>query len=93
MTSGRNDGLGIAFGQGLAQMVSIKRLVGEQCPKCEAVDQFRYADNFASLAGKKLKAHEIAKCVYERQHLGCQTALRSSDGLILSPPFAPLAFW
>ena len=37
-------------------------------------------------------ADEIAQRIHHGQDLGRQSAPRAADGLILSPPFAPLAF-
>ena len=45
------------------------------------------------LAGQQHEAHKIAKRIDQDHDLGRQSATRTSDGLSLSPPFAPLAFW
>jgi hypothetical protein len=44
------------------------------------------------LTGQQAEADQIAKGVHQGQNLGGQSAFRASDGLIESPPFAPLAF-
>jgi hypothetical protein len=45
------------------------------------------------LAWHQDKAHQVAKCIDQRHDFGCQAAFRAPDGLILSPPLAPVAFW
>jgi hypothetical protein len=46
-----------------------------------------------ALAGQEHEAHQVAQRIDQRDNLGGQSAARASDGLMLSPPFAPLAFW
>ena len=46
-----------------------------------------------ALAGQEDEANQIAQGINQGDDLGGQTAARPPDGLILSPPFAPLAFW
>ena len=89
----RNDCCGTAFMQGLAQMISIKCLVGHQSAKGEAVNQIRDTDDLAALAGKQFETNEIAQGIGERKNFGRQAAFGAPNGLIESPPFAPLAFW
>ena len=89
----RNDSLRSKLHQRGAQMVCVERLVGEHRTECQPFDQVRHADDLAALAGQELKADKVAKGVGQRQDLCRQTALRPAYGLILSPPFAPLAFW
>jgi hypothetical protein len=43
-----------------------------------------------ALAWQKNEAGEIAERVDKRHDLGGQAAARLADGLILSPPFAPV---
>jgi hypothetical protein len=45
------------------------------------------------LAGKQFEPNEISQGIGEGQNFGGQSAFRASNGLIESPPFAPLAFW
>ena len=80
---GGNDGLCAALMQGVAQIIGVKGQV---------VNQRRHTDDFAALTGQQAEADQIAKGVYQGQNLGGQSAFRASDGLIESPPFAPLAF-
>jgi hypothetical protein len=44
------------------------------------------------LARRQDEAHQIAQGIDHGHNLGRQAAARAADGLILSPPFAPLAF-
>jgi hypothetical protein len=45
-----------------------------------------------ALARQEHKAHQVAERIHQGDDLGGQAATRASDGLILSPPFTPLAF-
>jgi hypothetical protein len=45
------------------------------------------------LTRQQQKADQVAKCVDQCNDFGRQAAARASDGLSLSPPFAPVAFW
>jgi hypothetical protein len=45
-----------------------------------------------ALARQQHKTHKTAKGIDESDDLGCQTTARAAYGLILGPPFAPLAF-
>ncbi len=76
-----------------AQAVGIESLVTEQGVKVEAVDQVIHADDLTALAGKKLETDQVSQGVCQSQNLGRQPAFRAAYGLMLSPPFAPLAFW
>ena len=51
------------------------------------------AERIMALAGQQHKAHQVSQRVHQRDDFGRQSAARAPDGLILSPPFAPLAFW
>jgi hypothetical protein len=46
-----------------------------------------------SLTGQKYEVDQVTERVDQSNDLGGQSAARAPDGLILSPPFAPLAFW
>src|SRR3712207_5378997 len=73
--------------------VRVERFVAEQSAEGDALDQRRHADAVVALAGQQDEAHQIAEGVDEGDDLGGQAAARAADGLILGPPFAPLAFW
>ena len=89
----RNDSRRTAFKQGLAQVIGVECLVGHQCIEGEAVNQIRHTDDLTALAGKQFEPKEISQGIGEGQNFGGQSAFRASNGLIESPPFAPLAFW
>jgi hypothetical protein len=46
-----------------------------------------------TLARQQDEAHEVAERIGQSDDLGRQPTSRSPDGLILGPPFVPLAFW
>jgi hypothetical protein len=46
-----------------------------------------------ALAGKQHEPDQASQCIHQGDDLGGQASSRSADGLILSPPLAPLAFW
>jgi hypothetical protein len=46
-----------------------------------------------ALAGQQHKADQASQGVNQGNNLGRQASSGTPDGLILSPPFAPLAFW
>ena len=87
-----SDGLGAALMQGTAQVIGVKGPIAEKSVKGQAFNQRRHTDDFAPLTGQQAEADQIAKGVHQGQNLGGQSAFRASDGLIESPPFAPLAF-
>jgi len=69
-----NDRFGTSFLQGLAQMISIKGLVGHQGIERQAVNQIRHPDDLATLAGKQFETHKITQGISEGQDLGGQSA-------------------
>ncbi len=75
------------------QMIGVKSLIRQQGPEGQAVNQVWYANNLAALPGMQTETHEIAKSVNQSQNLGGQSPFGTSDGLIESPPLAPVAFW
>jgi hypothetical protein len=46
-----------------------------------------------ALTGKQHETDQAPQGIHQGDDLGGQATSRSSDGLILSPPLAPLAFW
>src|SRR5512134_1937616 len=61
-----------------------------QRAKGDATKQRRHADTVVPLAWQQNEAHEITERIDQRHDLGRQTAARLADGLIFSPPFAPV---
>src|ERR671932_334408 len=73
--------------------VGVEGLVAEQGAEGDALDQRLHADAVVPLAGQQDEAHQVAERIDQGDDLGRQAAARAADGLISSPPFAPLAFW
>ena len=57
--------------------------------KAQPVDERRDTDRVEALSRQQHETDEIAERVGERQNLGRHAAFRASNGLALSPPFAP----
>ena len=69
--------------------ITVKGFVGNQAIKGDALDPRRHINAVVAVPRHEPKAHQIAQRVCQRQDLGCHAAFRASDGLALSPPFAP----
>jgi lysophospholipase L1-like esterase len=87
---GGNDGDRPAFVQRGAQAVVVEGLVGDQRRKIDVFNQRLSADAVMALAGQQDKAREIAQRIDQHHNLGRQPAAGAADGLIASPPFAPV---
>jgi hypothetical protein len=46
-----------------------------------------------AMARQQNEPCQISQSIHQGDDLGGQTAFGAPDGLISSPPFAPLAFW
>ena len=86
----RDDRLGAAFVQLGAQPAGIEGLVADQGQASDIRHESLNADDVVTLARQQHEAGQIAERVDERRDLGRQAAARFADGLILSPPFAPV---
>ncbi len=75
------------------QPIGIERLVRQKGVKGDVLDQRGNAFQVVSLAGQEMKVEQVAQGIDQGHDLRGQSAARSPDGLSLSPPFAPLAFW
>src|SRR5215467_359408 len=71
--------------------VVIKRLVADERREVDVCYERLYADAVMTLARKKNKADQVSQSIYKHHDLGGQATARFADGLILSPPFAPVA--
>jgi hypothetical protein len=89
----RDDRNGAAVVQFGTQPIHIEGFVGEQGLKVDARDQRCDTDTVVTLARHQDEARKIAQRIDQRQDFGRQAAARSTDGLILSPPFAPVPCW
>ena len=90
---GWNDGHGASAVQFGADPVDVEGLVGQQGLEVDTLDQRRNADAVVALAGKQQEARQVAERIDERDDFRRQPASRSADGLILSPPLAPVPCW
>ena len=90
---GGDDGLSPARGEPISQMIGIIGLVAQESAEGQSIDEARSGCDFAALAGHKPEPHEVPKRIGQGDDLCRQSTFRAPDGLILSPPFAPLAFW
>ena len=90
---GRNDSLSFSTLKFRSQVVRIEGFVSKHGIEAEAFDQIIHADDFAALTREKLEADQVPQSISQSQNLGRQSAFRATYGLMLSPPFAPLAFW
>jgi hypothetical protein len=75
------------------QPIDIERFVGQQGIEANVPDQGLDADCVMALTGKQHETDQAPQGIHQGDDLGGQATSRSSDGLILSPPLAPLAFW
>ena len=89
---GGNDGLCAALMQGVAQIIGVKGLIAEKSVKGQVVNQRRHTDDFAALTGQQAEATRLPRASTRARTLVVNPPFRASDGLIESPPFAPLAF-
>ena len=90
---GWNDGHGASAVQFGADPVDVEGLVGQQGLEVDTLDQRRNADAVVALAGKQQEARQVAERIDGRDDFRRQPASRSADGLILSPPLAPVPCW
>ena len=79
--------------QFLQKPVCVERLVGQQRAEGNAPDQRRDPFHVMRLTWQQHEPHEVAERIHQRHDLRRQSAARTPDGLSLSPPFAPIAFW
>jgi len=75
------------------QLIGIKSLVSQQRIKRHVLDQWSDAFHVVGLPRQQKEPHQVAKRIDQCHDLGRQPAARAPDGLSLSPPFAPVAFW
>src|SRR3954447_26820548 len=81
--------LGPAIVQLRDDLVAVERLVRDQRPERDPLDQRRNAHRLEPLARQQHEADQVAERVGERHDLGRHPALGPADGLARSPPFAP----
>lgn len=86
----RNDCFNAPGSQTLAQPVCIKRLVADEGQASDTGHEDVKACDVVTLTRQQHEADQIAERIDERRNLRRQAAARFADGLILSPPFAPV---
>ena len=90
---GRDDRAGAAHIEFFEHPIRVERLIGQESVEVHAIDQRLDPLYVVGLAGQENKVGKVAERIDQSNDLGGQSAARAPDGLILSPPFAPLAFW
>src|SRR3984893_834973 len=88
---GRDDGERAPLVELGTQGIVVERLVADERCELDVCDQRLDTNAVVTLAGKKNEADQIAQRICQRHDLGSQAAARAADGLIESPPFAPVA--
>src|ERR1019366_3295954 len=73
--------------------IVIEAFVAEQCADLYPVEEGCDAGAVMPLPRQQHKAGKVAETIDQGDDLGRQAAARASDGLILSPPFAPVPCW
>ncbi len=74
-----------------AQFVRIIGLVSQHLAEGKALEKINGLRDVGRLTGRENEAQRIAKPVDKDVDFAAQPSARASDGLILSPPFAPAA--
>lgn len=88
-----DHGLGSHLDDRLADMVGVvSGISDDDLGRC-AIEEDAGLRSIARLACSEDEAHRAAEPSDGEMDFGAQAAARTSDGLILSPPFAPLACW
>ena len=90
---GRNNRLRATLVQVQAKGIVVESFVGQQSVEIETLQDRLGTDAVMALAGQQGKANQISQSIHQGQDLGGQAASRTADGLILSPPFAPVPCW
>ena len=88
-----NDGERALVGDRLAKVVGVIGGVGHDDLSGQAFDQGSGLRDIAHLARREQEAHGASQTPDGQMDFGAQATARAADGLILSPPFAPLACW
>lgn len=73
--------------------IGIERLVRQEGIEGNAIYERFHALNVVSLTGQENEVGQVSERVDQSNDLSGQSAARAPNGLMLSPPFAPLAFW
>jgi hypothetical protein len=87
------DGLGAFFGCSFSDVIGIVSCVGDDKFSRGCSEKSVGLRGVAFLARSEDETDRASQSAHSQVDLGAQAASRASDGLILSPPFAPLACW
>jgi len=89
----RDDGLCPLGVDGLAEVVGVVGLVGQDVACRQALDERLGLGDVVALAAGEEEAHRIAERVDGDMELAGQPAPAAADGAIFRPPFLPVACW
>ena len=89
----RDDSTGTPRIEFCEKPIGIERLVSQESIEGDAIDERFDALHVVSLTGQKNEVGQVSERIDQSNDLGGQSAARAPNGLILSPPLAPLAFW
>ena len=87
----RDDGDGATLVQILSQSVDVKCFVGQQRGELDILNERRGADAIMAPTRQQNEPRQVSQAIHQGDELGGQRAFGAPDGLISSPPFAPLA--
>jgi hypothetical protein len=90
---GRDDCGGASLIQFSSQPIIVEGFVPKQGRESDLSDQGRYANAIVAMTRQKDEAGEVAERVHKCNDFRGQAAPRPADGLIASPPFAPVPCW
>ena len=85
----RDDDLRAALVQIGNDGVAVEGFVGDQSAKRDALDERGDADGIEAMTRQQHETHEIAQRIGKREDFGRHAAFGATNGLSLSPPFAP----
>jgi len=85
--------LGAFFGCSFSDVIGIVSRIGDDKLGRDCFEKSAGLRGVAFLAGGEDETDRAPQSAHRQMDLGAQAASRASDGLILSPPFAPLACW
>lgn len=88
-----DDGLGAFFGCSFSDVIGIVSRIGDDKFGRGCFEKSAGLRGVAFLARGEDETDRAPQPAHSQVDLGAQAASRASDGLILSPPFAPLACW
>jgi hypothetical protein len=80
-------------GCSVADVISVVGSVCDDKLSRGSVEKYASLWGVTFLAGGEHEANGTSQATHSQMDFGAQAASRASDGLILSPPFAPLACW